>query len=234
MLKRPHFASVFLPLLFATVAQTNPIQMHSVSLNMENTYGELHLRLSGDADYDGFNANNFYTVFTNDDVPYGSPGYLLGEILAATSTIHFPLKSATVAPDGDTVMYRFAAGGTWTMDGMEVKHPDGTTHVGSFHATLGEFDIDTYKDNGASEPALFNFYDGEFDPMTASLLGLPGRHVEGYVEWFFDVHNPEDFGSEEYVITPFGDARFGVPEPSLIALLGVGVIAAARRGWRVH
>ena len=111
---------------------------------------------------------------------------------------------------------------------FDLELPGGGIHSGTFSATLGQVVIHGSHDSGRLDKV--RMHDGRIDPISAGLLGMPSfRHLGGDLEIFLDF-NENDFGQVDRVARTFGYVNIAVPEPSLLALLPLGLgLALARR-----
>lgn len=221
-----HISFAVLPgLLFAAVADAAPFEVGQriVELNTNLSYGRLMTRTDSDADF----IHSFVSLIGwkpgfYDDLSLGP----LARLLTGDDRMHFPLASSS--GDGDHQTYRYNDGGSWTITNLTFEDRDGLLHTGgSFHATLGQMNV-TARHRSADD-TRFDFFDGEFDPDTAAVLGLLGHRIFGQVYWYFDI-NHDDFGLDERNLTAFGGAFFAVPEPSVLAFVTVaGACVLSRR-----
>jgi hypothetical protein len=162
------------------------------------------------------------TIFTP------GPDYVVPDDQLGALYLSFPLDSVSTYPG--QIVYHYSAGGSFTIENLVIDHGDGTSHEGSFSATLGKISIDTGEDGGYSE---FGFSHGTWDPITAELLGLPGHEVYGEILWYIDF-NERDFGQPTRFGRPYGYIGFDVPEPLLTVLVPTGLAAFFLRRKRAR
>jgi hypothetical protein len=127
----------------------------------------------------------------------------------------------------DEIVSIYNRGGALNLD-FEIALPGGGTHLGLFSATLGEVVIHGHTDGGYLD--LVPLHDGRIDPVSAELLGLPSdHHLAGDLDIYLDF-NEHDYGQVDRIARTFGYVDIAVPEPSLLALLPLGLgLALSRR-----
>ena len=121
---------------------------------------------------------------------------------------------------------------------------DGTPHTMTIRGKIGPLYVsvqDSYPNRYAatSNDIIMSLLQAKLDPKSAALFGLKSQ-ISGSTYYYTDVYNMTSpnrelalFGSVYFDATPvrhFNSARLNaVPEPGILSLIGLGVVAAIRR-----
>lgn len=123
--------------------------------------------------------------------------------------------------------YDFRGRRTMTID-FAIEQPDGTVHGGVFNARVQPFQLRTHETGGET---LLRLTNGELDPASAALLGLPADGLTAEFELWMDFVM-DDFEQPVRHGHGYGYVSIDVPEPTTVALFGVALVALAARRTR--